>query len=762
MRFSRDHRLARFVLLAVTVALGAVLAPALSAQTRTLTVDDLRLEVGLSDPVISPDGRSVVVVTSRPNYEDNRFDRTLILVDVATGAEKELTPHRPAVRQPRWSPSGDRIAFLDSGTDESEPQLFVLPMVGGEARQRTDTKNGVRVFRWTPDGSHLLYTAPDETEEREGEERHNRSFEVGNNSYLTQAAPTSVHLWRVSAKEGGASRLTEGVESLADILVSPDGHTVALEVLPRPHTGESIRSAIRVLDLESGEQRPLVTDPAVSLSAFSPDGEHLAFSQPRGAEPYFNPTGILLKPIDGGAVQDITERIDRSLGGAAWLDDQALLVTGTDLTSRAMWHIALDGAVRRLDLGSIHPASIPVVASSGTVAFIGREPHRPSELFVMTAGEWAPRRLTGFNDPLASMHLGDVETITWDGPDGFGQNGVLIYPPGAQEGRRYPLVLSIHGGPMGASTESFSTFNQIMAAQGWLVFSPNYRGSSTQGKAFQRAVVNDAGDGPGRDVMSGVEAVRALGIVDERRIAGSGWSYGGYMTAWLTSHYPGWAVAVAGASVTDWFDWYSMADMNVWAGEGLDGSPWLNGNAMNYWRQSPMAYAHEIRTPTLILHATGDERVTVTQSYKLYHALKDNGVETRFFAYPVSGHFPPDPVHRRDVRRRWVDWVAEHFKRAETATRTRPQFALTQQETFSDGNTLTNAIADFDNDGDLDMFVGFGQQPNRMYRNDGGTFEDVAVQTGIADSDVTRTAAWGDYDDDGHLDLSSRSIRPGS
>jgi dipeptidyl aminopeptidase/acylaminoacyl peptidase len=279
----------------------------------------------------------------------------------------------------------------------------------------------------------------------------------------------------------------------------------------------------------------------------------------------------------------------------------------------------------------------------------------------MRVGEWKPRRLTSFNDALAEMKHGKVETVTWDGPDGFKENGILVYPPDYQEGRRYPLVINIHGGPMGTSVESFSTFNQIMAARGWLVFSPNYRGSSSQGKAFQSAVINDAGDGPGRDVMSGVKVLKERGIVDEARVAVSGWSYGGYMTAWLTAHYDGWAAAVAGAAVTDWFDWYNMADYNVWSGYGLGGSPWLNDNAMNYWRQSPMAYAHQIRTPTLILSDTGDERVTVSQSYKLYHALKDNKVEVKFIVYPVPGHWPDDPVHTRDLRRRWVEWIAQHF-----------------------------------------------------------------------------------------------------
>jgi len=395
---------------------------------------------------------------------------------------------------------------------------------------------------------------------------------------------------------------------------------------------------------------------------FSPDGTYLTFSRSRGPEPYFNPSGVFLLPVEGGDPVDVTGEIDRNLGPLAWLPDGgSFLVIGTDLTTQAFWHQPLDRAPVRLDLGGVHAASGPAIGKNGTVVFVGREAHRPSEVYVMRTGEWEPRRLTDFNDALASMELGAVETITWDGPDGFTQNGVLVYPPGFEDGRRYPLVLSIHGGPMGTSTEGFSTFNQILAAQGWLVFSPNYRGSSTQGKAFQRAVVNDAGDGPGRDVMSGVEAVKALGIVDEDRIAVSGWSYGGYMTAWLTAHFDGWRVAVAGAAVTDWFDWYNMADMNTWAGFGLGGSPWLNDNAMNYWRQSPMAYAHQIRTPTLILSDTGDERVTVSQSYKLYHALEDNGVEVKFVVYPVGGHFPSDPVHQRDIRRRWVEWIAEHF-----------------------------------------------------------------------------------------------------
>jgi dipeptidyl aminopeptidase/acylaminoacyl peptidase len=212
-----------------------------------------------------------------------------------------------------------------------------------------------------------------------------------------------------------------------------------------------------------------------------------------------------------------------------------------------------------------------------------------------------------------------------------------------------------------ASTVAFDMRAQLFAARGWLVFSPNYRGSSNLGRAYQHAVVNDAGAGPGRDVMAGIEAVKSLGIVDDDRIAVSGWSYGGFMTTWLTAHYGGWAAAVAGAPMTDWFDWYTLSDLNVWTAYGLGGSPWKDGNDEGYRRQSPITHAHRIRTPMLILSNTYDPRVSVTQSFKLYSVLRDHGVPVKFIAYPVPGHYPADPVHRRDVLRRWMDWIEDHF-----------------------------------------------------------------------------------------------------
>ena len=172
----------RRVPVGLVVALTVVLTAAptiLFGQGRTLEVDDLRLEVGVSNPVLSPDGSQAVVTTSTPNYEDNRFDRTLILVDIATGEERDLTPHRPEVDRPRWSPSGHFLAFTDADEDGEGRQVFMLPMGGGEAGQVTNAEEGVRAFEWTAEGAHILYTSREPAVEFEGEERHNKSFEVG-------------------------------------------------------------------------------------------------------------------------------------------------------------------------------------------------------------------------------------------------------------------------------------------------------------------------------------------------------------------------------------------------------------------------------------------------------------------------------------------------------------------------------------------------------------------------------------------------------
>jgi dipeptidyl aminopeptidase/acylaminoacyl peptidase len=347
-------------------------------------------------------------------------------------------------------------------------------------------------------------------------------------------------------------------------------------------------------------------------------------------------------------------------------DGKSFLTGGHDSTTTGYWIVPADGgSVRRLDLGDVEPqwsfwidAS---VAPNGTIAFTGSTPMHPRELYVLDSPTSKPRRLTDFNREVAALELGRVETIRWQN-EGFQQDGVLIYPPGFDTAKKYPLVLYIHGGPRASSTIGFSALPQELAANDWIVFQPNYRGSDNLGNRYTTAISNDSGAGPGRDVMAGVEEVKKRGSVDADRIAVGGWSYGGYMTSWMIGHYPIFKAAVSGAAVNNLFDQYVLGDGGL--GRRLTwGSPFSGDtNLKKYIDQSPITYARNIKAPTLIMSDTGDVRVPITQSFQMYRALSDNGVPVQFIAFPVSGHSPEDPVHQAEVSRRYIDWFKKYLK----------------------------------------------------------------------------------------------------
>ena len=221
----------------------------------------------------------------------------------------------------------------------------------------------------------------------------------------------------------------------------------------------------------------------------------------------------------------------------------------------------------------------------------------------------------------------------------------------------------------------FSALSQLFAGRGYFVFQPNFRGSIHQGNAYKAAIYKDFGAGPGRDVMAGLAQLKRSGLVDTARIGVSGWSYGGFMTTWLLGHYPAqWKAAVAWAAATDWQDQYDLSDGSAQWGELIGESPWLSeANAQAYHDQSAMSAAGKIRAPTLILANTADPLVPITQSYRLFHALKDNGVTTKFIAWPVAAHSAPDPVRQREVNRFWLEWMDTYLQPGAAAVAPAPK-----------------------------------------------------------------------------------------
>jgi dipeptidyl aminopeptidase/acylaminoacyl peptidase len=402
--------------------------------------------------------------------------------------------------------------------------------------------------------------------------------------------------------------------------------------------------------------------------SFSPDGSQLAYWYPRHGNT-MNINEVWVAPVSGGEGKNLTPTLDRDVFRSIWMPDgKSLLLGGLDGNRTSLWlQPAKGGAARKLALGTISPNwSFWVdvtVGPKGQLAFIGTDPGQPAELFYMASTSAKPKRLTDFHREVKTLQLGKAQTLTWQS-DGVTNDGELTYPANYTPGKKYPLVLVIHGGPTAASIATFSSLSQLFAGRGYFVFEPNYRGSDNLGNAYKAAIYKDAGAGPGRDVMAGLAQLKRSGMVDTSRIGVSGWSYGGYMTVWLLGHYPNaWKAAVAGASVTDWMDQYNLGDSNIQRAAAVGPSPWLSEeNTRVYQEQSPITAANRIRTPTLILANTGDPRVPITQSYKLYHALQDNGVTTKFIAWPVAAHNASDPVRQRERNRFWLEWMDTYLQ----------------------------------------------------------------------------------------------------
>ncbi len=635
----------------------------------TLKLSDLRKTVSVGSPTITPDGKNVAIIVRRNDYDKDRTQADVVLVNARTRAARTLLHDVTGLGQIDWSPDGSQLAYIAQGiVDPDDPasdktsQIFLLPMNGGEPFQVTHEKMGVDAFDWRPDGHAFAYSAHTEAPNAAAIKAHDDAFDVTDEAWTDQAAPTPEYLYQIMSSGGKSQRIGGWTWRVGGgFTYARDGRSVFVtRITDDRHPNRYLSRQIIRVNVAYGAYQPL---PQLSMTQSDPvrgsSGQiAFAFANPRGTMQ----TEIALADAAGTHPRSITVRLDRNVAGASFLPGGSLLLTANDATQRRLFRISPAGAVTTVPIGNIS-AGGSSVSKNGTIAFTGTTPAHPAELYVLWPNARAPVRLTNYNGWIARYQLGVTRPVIWRTFDGLTADGVLTSPPASvKRSGRAPLVLYIHGGPTSASTTAYSGFVQVMAAHGWYVFQPNYRGSDNLGLRYARTTVPHITSVPARDIEAGLARVLATAPIDTNRIGVSGWSEGGLMTSWLIGNDRRWRAAVSGAAVNDWVQYDSMSDSKDFAPQFIGKSPWSSPSEYNlYEAESPLSYASNVRTPTLIMSDAGDFRVPTPLAYEFYHDVRATGTPVQFVVYPVVGHFPRDPVRIEDIYRRWEAWFVKYL-----------------------------------------------------------------------------------------------------
>jgi dipeptidyl aminopeptidase/acylaminoacyl peptidase len=685
-RHSRDtferRRMRNVLAFALVVAVCFVPC---AASTRTLQIDDAARIANLEEPAISPDGRTVALLAYHQDIRNAADVPSLVLAGVRDGATQTLVVGRD-VAVPRWSPDGGHLAYL--ATDGNGVVQIFLRSAHGTTQRITDSLTSIVDFQWRPDGRQIAYVAPDLPVNRAALAAHHDYFFAGNNEYTATALTPPDHLWIVDSRGGRMRRLTSGAWTVAptdpggiftsQFAWSPDGRRIAFTRVATPFAGDDDLSTLWDVDAAGGAPRKLTSVPAFELSpSYSGAGE-LLYWYPVGGD-FLAENTLMLRAAAGGEATAVLPQLDRNVAGALWLPDhRRLLICANEGTQVKTWTLTLPHNVVPFDLGARNIICDPYSSSTfdagiaasfsreGGLAFLANDARHARELFYLARGARVPRQVTHFNAFVDSFAIGEMRPLQWTGPNGFAEDGVVTLPPqyDAAHATRFPIVLLIHGGPGLSNDLEFSwedwPLAQLMAARGYVVFQPNYRGSDNLGNAYMIAIERDTAAGPAADVMAGLSALERQPYADASRVAVSGWSYGGLLTTWLIGHSHIWRSAVSGAAVNDETNEYDTSISNVQNRYYLGTSPYLDDGRRIYAEQSPITYYADITTPTLIWSTTQDPVVPISQSYALYHALTDNHIETKFLVFPADTHGPSNPVQRADLTRFWIDWIDTH------------------------------------------------------------------------------------------------------
>ena len=603
-----------------------------------------------SDVQVSPDGTRIAFCVAPVGHrQTDRTSAIYIVPADGSAAPRAVTGSEHNNTAPRWSPDGATLAFLSDRVKRGEAQLHRVAAEGGEPVRLTELEGGVANPVWRPDGRAIACTARRRALATEPEPVSDVKV------WSEQWRPHAVAI--VPAYGGGPSVLGPTAGHVWSFAFSPDGAEIVAAVSPSEDLAAAYGNtrALRWRADGVGEEHELLSELGMGVTqiAWSPDGARILVV---GAQaPDTSHTRIFL--------------IDAADNAVRALDDDETTPTWAAFQADGLVTNRIVGQSSRLDQGTDDgqpktlgtPAGGWIDAASaagGTVAFTCTFADRPAEVYAIHDGEPA-RCLSDLNPQFAAIALAPMEQIHWQAADGLRIEGWLILPPGRSGDAAMPLIVQIHGGPAGVSSPRSGmgahSWGQALAARGYAVLLPNPRGSIGRGAAFTRSNRYDFGGGDYADIMAGVDYLIAQGIADPDRLGVCGWSYGGFMTAWIVGHTDRFKAAVAGAPPVNWVSKIGTTDIgpaNAWNIGQVHREP------DQVWERSPIRYIGNVRTPTLLAGGDADKRVPITQAQEFSFALRDAGVATELVIYPRQKHTFHERAHQLDLAKRVCDWFA--------------------------------------------------------------------------------------------------------
>ncbi|MEN3159887.1 S9 family peptidase [Alkalimonas sp. NCh-2] len=630
------------------VALCLLTPLLLGAEPRGMLPDDYYRFVFVADPQLAPDGRQLAFVHSTIGEDKRSRHSNLWLVATDGKTDPRQLTFSNHDRSPRWSPDGSQLAFL-SGRKDGQ-QLHLLPIAGGEARAITSLKQaGIRDFSWSPDGQQLLLTlSVDPAIEDPTAEKANHGspeadvvvirhalYKSDGSGYLNERRSG---LWLLDIATQQLSRLT-GDARWHDhsAQFSPDGSQIVFASDRSEDALEgSMQQDLFLLALNDGSITRLDTLPGQASSPqWSPDGSQLLYQHQAD---YFEPQQLVLHQLRTGGNRLIAKDWDRNASNALWQSKDRILLSADHQGSRPVFELDLRRDTPRIRLSEQGSASqLTLTADGKRLGYLWQDEQHLPEIWFQNANQ-APRQLTRFNQQLLSeLKLQPLESFWFEHEQGQSQ-GFLLKPIGWQAGLSYPLILNIKGGPGGMWGHQWFHEFQMMAAAGYAVVFTNYRGSTGYGYAHQHAVHADYGGVDFRDNMAVLDHVlQQYEWLDSSRLYITGGSHGGFLTNWITTQTDRFKAAVTQRSVSNWL---SEAGTQQYPPNSMrrefSGTIWQNFEL--YWNRSPLKYANQVSTPTLIIHSTEDHITPIGQGEEWFYALKANDVPVEMVVFKGEGH----------------------------------------------------------------------------------------------------------------------------